>query len=692
MTEKKSKRKDVIKNIAIVFLLVLLGLTFFSNTIMNWSLPEVSGQYAGYGTITSSIRASGTVTANMGYSVTIDETREIKSILIRKGDKVEAGQVIFTLEEGDSAELDAAKTELENMEYQYQLALINSGSTSYGSLEIELADLKADLADAQEKLKALDEYRDTAGIEAALEKAQKDVQDKQEYLQELEEAIEGIGDETSAEDETIRAAMEARDAAQAADEDARAYYENLQAFQVDLEAAQNALIAAEKHLGELLQSQADAERDYENKYPLLEAHRVASIRLKNATNRIADWYGTPELQEADPEGYAAALRELEAAQAEIDALSPVTNEDLDNLSDQLVEYRDDIYYATQALSEARAMMDIVNPYGQKLSEVNLELARAKQRMKETAAELTAAQKALDKAASGKKESMRQEVKDAKEQLAEAQAALKSATELAEQNRKYQTAAALVEQLEKSIQSKNREIENAKKQGSAEQQRVYLELQRQKKAIDKQKEIIEKLESRRLGTDVTAKYTGEVTSVNVMVGDKVTPESVLAQIGVEGKGYTMLVSVTNEQSRQLNVGDQAKVNNYWWGDIRITLAAIRTDRSNPGKGKILEFNVDGDVVDGQNLDITIGERSNSYSLVVPNSAVREDSNGNFILVAVAKSTPLGNRYTATRVDVTVLEKDGYNTALDAGTDYGYQFVITSSTKPLEAGMQVRLAEE
>ena len=692
MTEKKSKRKDIIKNIAIVFLLVLLGLTFFSNTIMNWSLPEVSGQYAGYGTITSSIRASGTVTANMGYSVTIDETREIKSILIRKGDKVEAGQVIFTLEEGDSAELDAAKTELENMEYQYQLALINSGSTSYSSLEIELADLKADLAEAQEKLKALDEYRDTAGIEAALEKAQKDVQDKQEYLQELEDAIAGIGDETSAEDETIRAAMEARDAAQAADEDARAYYENLQAFQVDLEAAQNALIAAEKHLGELLQSQADAERDYENKYPLLEAHRVASIRLKNATNRIADWYGTPELQEADPEGYAAALRELEAAQAEIDALSPVTNEDLDNLSDQLVEYRDDIYYATQALSEARAMMDIVNPYGQKLSEVNLELARAKQRMKETAAELTAAQKALDKAASGKKESMRQEVKDAKEQLAEAQAALKSATELAEQNRKYQTAAELVEQLEKSIQSKNREIENAKKQGSAEQQRVYLELQRQKKAIDKQKEIIEKLESRRLGTDVTAKYTGEVTSVNVMVGDKVTPESVLAQIGVEGKGYTMLVSVTNEQSRQLNVGDQAKVNNYWWGDIRITLAAIRTDRSNPGKGKILEFNVDGDVVDGQNLDITIGERSNSYSLVVPNSAVREDSNGNFILVAVAKSTPLGNRYTATRVDVTVLEKDGYNTALDAGTDYGYQFVITSSTKPLEAGMQVRLAEE
>ena len=158
MTEKKSKRKDIIKNVAIVFLVILLALTFFSNTIMNWSLPEVSGQYAGYGTITNSIRASGSVVANMGYSVTIDETREIKNILIRKGDKVEAGQIIFTLEEGDSAELEAAKTELENMEYQYQLALINSGSTSYSSMELELSDLQADLREAQEKLKSLEAF------------------------------------------------------------------------------------------------------------------------------------------------------------------------------------------------------------------------------------------------------------------------------------------------------------------------------------------------------------------------------------------------------------------------------------------------------------------------------------------------------------------------------------------------------
>ena len=35
MNNEKTPRKEIIKNIAIVFLAVLLVLTFFSNTIMN---------------------------------------------------------------------------------------------------------------------------------------------------------------------------------------------------------------------------------------------------------------------------------------------------------------------------------------------------------------------------------------------------------------------------------------------------------------------------------------------------------------------------------------------------------------------------------------------------------------------------------------------------------------------------------
>ena len=41
MENDYSLRKKIIKRVAIVFVIVLLLLTFFSNTIMNYSLPEV---------------------------------------------------------------------------------------------------------------------------------------------------------------------------------------------------------------------------------------------------------------------------------------------------------------------------------------------------------------------------------------------------------------------------------------------------------------------------------------------------------------------------------------------------------------------------------------------------------------------------------------------------------------------------
>ena len=58
--KEKSKKRELIKTIAIIFLVILLLLTFFSNTIMNRSLPEVATQSIVGGTINAKIRGSGT--------------------------------------------------------------------------------------------------------------------------------------------------------------------------------------------------------------------------------------------------------------------------------------------------------------------------------------------------------------------------------------------------------------------------------------------------------------------------------------------------------------------------------------------------------------------------------------------------------------------------------------------------------
>ena len=174
--------------------------------------------------------------------------------------------------------------------------------------------------------------------------------------------------------------------------------------------------------------------------------------------------------------------------------------------------------------------------------------------------------------------------------------------------------------------------------------------------------------------------------------KEQPEEPAAVLQVAGKGYTLSFSVTNEQAKKVQVGDTAELQNAWYyDDVQAILAAIKPDPDSPGQKKLLEFDVTGtSIQEGQSLSVSIGQRSAEYELVVPNSAVREDNNGKFILIVESKSSPLRTRYIASRVDVEVLASDDNNTAISAGL-YGYEYVITTSTKPVEAGKQVRLNE-
>ena len=73
------------------------------------------------------------------------------------------------------------------------------------------------------------------------------------------------------------------------------------------------------------------------------------------------------------------------------------------------------------------------------------------------------------------------------------------------------------------------------------------------------------------------------------------------------------------------------------------------------------------------------------------SVEDIANGKFILIVQSKSSPLGNRYMASRVDVTVKASDDNNTAIAAAVE-GDEYVITTATTLIKAGDQVRLSNE
>jgi hypothetical protein len=131
--------------------------------------------------------------------------------------------------------------------------------------------------------------------------------------------------------------------------------------------------------------------------------------------------------------------------------------------------------------------------------------------------------------------------------------------------------------------------------------------------------------------------------------------------------------------------------YWGPALRIVLANISTDPDAPRERKKLLFTITGDeITSSETLNIEVGGRSGNYDQIVPNTAVHTDSEGDFVLIVDQKQTPLGTRYIAKRVDVTVLAKDDINSAVSGALGWGY--VITVSSAPVEAGQYVRLADK
>ena len=256
------------------------------------------------------------------------------------------------------------------------------------------------------------------------------------------------------------------------------------------------------------------------------------------------------------------------------------------------------------------------------------------------------------------------------------------------------------ELEDAIELAQREIEALEKKRDAEKKNEpytdeikRLELENINNSIAQQQKEIEKIKAKLTNKEILSPVSGTVTSLSYTAGEEFAADVTIATIAISEKGYTMEFSATNEQCRNINIGDRAELQYYYYGsEPEITVTAFKNDQSNPGRGKIVVLSVTGDdITAGQTLNFTLGNNIRSYDKVVPNSALREDANGKFVFVVESKSTPLGNRYTARRVSVEVIASDETSSAL-SGDLVGGEFIITTSSAPVSDGMQVRLADK
>lgn len=562
------KRREWVKNAAIIFLSVMLVLTFFSNTFMNYSLPEVAAQYVQSGTITAKIRGTGTVESGDPYNVKISETRTISSVLVKTGDKVEKGDTLFLLEDKESKELTDAQAALDKAMLDFELALL-SGDISNSTFQNVQNGNVASINTYQSRIVA---------AEAEIDRWQKQVDEATNAINQLKTAQVNV------------------DAGGTPDTGSE---------QNKVNVAQAALNSDEVKIA----------KDKISEWQAAQATCQATIDKYNE-NIASSVSGNGFVNQVTEDEYQLALKNREQYQSLINERQAFIN----NNPDKVKAYDEKV----KALADAnKALADKQNSKENSTNSLTVQTQNWQ-------------------------------------------------TELDKRNIQLKAAQDTKEQLLKDISTE-------------------LNLDYQLDSLQKQRDDIAKLQENAVGASIEAPISGTITSVTVKAGDEAQPDTALVTMQPEGKGFTMSFSVTNDQAKRLSVGDKADLVNSWrYSDMDITLASIKPDTTDPGQKKLLTFDITGDeVTPGQSLNVSVGQKSANYDLIVPNSAIREDSNGKFILIVESKSSPLGNRYVATRVDVEVLASDDTQSAV-SGALYGYEFVITTSTQPVEAGKLVRLA--
>lgn len=150
------KRRELIKTIIIIFLAVMLVLTFFSNTIMNKSLAEISTETATGGKLTERISERGVVEANQAYNVTIEDNRVIEKIHIKLGQEVKKDDVLFTVNTVDNEKLEMEEATLDSLKLEYETALLKD--------PVDYSSENQDIRIAREELNQLIAKRDAARV------------------------------------------------------------------------------------------------------------------------------------------------------------------------------------------------------------------------------------------------------------------------------------------------------------------------------------------------------------------------------------------------------------------------------------------------------------------------------------------------------------------------------------------------
>ena len=252
----------------------------------------------------------------------------------------------------------------------------------------------------------------------------------------------------------------------------------------------------------------------------------------------------------------------------------------------------------------------------------------------------------------------------------------------------------VNSAQNSLNSANKAYSDAKTEAGINADKAKDLVNDRNEKIEKLKEEIKKLEEAAKITEIKAPADGYAFNIAVSSGDTMAAKDVIGYILPEtGRQCSVTFSFDSKTAQNIWTGQQLEITSgYVQG---CTVISKKPDPDNPRGNTLVKCMVEGDESwPGEEITVNAGRGNDNYKCVVPASAVNEDNSGKFVYVIIGSSTPLGDKYTVKRVDVSVEATDGAACAIKSANgelDKYDVMIVIRSEKPLEDGQRVRLED-
>lgn len=252
----------------------------------------------------------------------------------------------------------------------------------------------------------------------------------------------------------------------------------------------------------------------------------------------------------------------------------------------------------------------------------------------------------------------------------------------------------VTRAQNSLNTANKAYSDAKTRASVESDKAKDDAQDRDEEIAKLKAEIEKLEAAAKITEIKAPADGLAYNIAVAAGDTLTAKTVVGYIlPEEHRECSVTFKFDTKVAQNIWTGQQLEITSGF--ATSCTVISKKPDPENPRGQMLVKCHIDSEESwPGEEITVNAGRGNDNYKCVISSSAVNEDNNGKFVYAIIGSSTPLGDKYTVKRIDVTVEATDGAFSAITSAKgelDKYDVMIVIRSEKPLEDGQRVRLED-